>query len=95
MKAMTSMKAMPSMKAMIGGLMGAFCVLVLSATAASAEVVCNRDGDCWHAREHAEYRPEFGVVVHPDNWKWAQNERYRWHEHDGRGYWRNGVWVEF
>jgi len=83
------------MKAMTAGLMGAVCVLVLGATAASAEIVCNREGECWHVKEHRDYRPEWGVVAHPDSWKWAANEKYRWHEHAGRGYWRNGAWVEF
>jgi len=83
------------MKAMAAGLMGAVCVLVLSATTASAEVACNREGECWHVRDHHEYRPEWGVIVHPDEWRWAGNEHYRWHEHEGRGYWRNGAWVEF
>jgi len=68
--------------------------LALSATAASAEIVCNDDGDCWHVREHVEYRPEFRLHVHPDNWRWAESDRYRWREHAGRGYWREGVWVD-
>ena len=83
------------MKAVTAGLMGAACVLLLSATTASAEIACGRGGDCWHAKEHRDYRPEWGVAVHPDNWKWAANEKYRWHEHEGRGYWRDGVWVGF
>jgi hypothetical protein len=71
-------------------------LLGISATAASADVVCNRDGDCWHVRHHHyDYRPEYGVVVHPDNWRWATSDHYRWHEHRGRGYWRSGVWVSF
>jgi hypothetical protein len=68
--------------------------LALSATAASAEIVCNDDGDCWHVREHVEYRPEFRLRVHPDNWRWAESDHYRWREHAGRGYWREGVWVD-
>jgi hypothetical protein len=83
------------MKAMTAGLMGAVCVLILSASAASAEIVCNREGDCWHAREHNAYHPEWGIVVHPDDWKWGATEKYKWREHEGRGYWRNGVWVTF
>ncbi len=74
---------------------GAACMVTLTATAASADIVCNREGDCWHAREKYSYRPEYGLTVHPDNWKWAEHEHYRWREHEGRGYWRYGVWVEF
>jgi hypothetical protein len=68
--------------------------LALSATAASAEIVCNGEGECWHVREHVEYKPEFGVRVHPDNWKWRESEHYKWREHAGRGYWRNGIWID-
>ena len=71
--------------------------LALTATAASAEIVCNDEGDCWHVRVRHEYRPEFGVRVYPDDWRWADPDahRYRWREHEGRGYWRNGLWIEF
>lgn len=40
-------------------------VLALTATTASAEIVCNDEGDCWHVRERHVYRPEFGVKVYP------------------------------
>ena len=71
-------------------------VLALTATTASAEIVCNDEGDCWHVRERHVYRPEFGVKVYPA-WRWAETEsrRYRWREHEGRGYWRNGIWIGF
>jgi hypothetical protein len=85
------------MKSLTNAIFGAGCALALTATAASAEIVCNREGDCWHVRARHEYRPDFGITVHPDSWRWAEHERdrYRWREHEGRGYWRNGVWVEF
>ncbi len=70
-------------------------LLAAGATTASAAVVCNREGFCWHVRHPYAYRPEFGIVVHPDNWRWGPNEHYNWREHRGRGYWRNGVWVRF
>ena len=38
---------------------------------------------------------EFGLHVYGDDWKWTDNHRYRWREHDGRGYWNKGVWIEF
>jgi hypothetical protein len=69
--------------------------LGLGATAASAEIVCNGEGACWHVRDHYVYQPEWGVVVHPDTWTWGANEHYAWHEHAGRGYWRGGAWVGF
>jgi hypothetical protein len=73
----------------------AACAFAVTATSASAAIACNREGECWHVRGHYEYRPEFGVVIHPDNWRWRRHERFTWREHEGRGYWRNGIWVEF
>lgn len=67
----------------------------LISTAASAAIVCNGEGECWHARAEYQFRPEFGLVVHPDNWKWREGEKFRWREHEGRGYWRGGAWVAF
>lgn len=67
-------------------------------TSASAAVVCNDDGDCWKVKEKYEYKPEFRLHVYDDDWKWAEadNHRYRWREgRAGRGYWRQGVWIEF
>jgi len=69
--------------------------LALTTTAASARVVCNQWGECWHVRNNYVYKPEFGLVVHEDGWKWRGGEKYRWREHEGRGYWRNGVWIRF
>jgi hypothetical protein len=67
--------------------------LALATTSASAAIVCNDEGDCWHVRGHVDYRPEFRLRVHPDDWKWGHTEHYRWREHEGRGYWRGGVWI--
>jgi hypothetical protein len=69
--------------------------LVAFTAPASAAIVCNRDGDCWHTTERYRYRPAWGLTVHPDNWTWRDSRRYRWREHDGRGYWRGGVWIGF
>jgi hypothetical protein len=69
--------------------------LALSAVSASAEIVCNREGECWHVKGHYEYRGEWGIVVHPDSWSWGRGENYRWHEHAGRGYWNHGRWIAF
>lgn len=76
--------------------MGA-AALAATATSASAYIVCNRVGDCWHVSERYHYRPSFGVVIHDDNWRWRDRDdrRYRWREHEGRGYWRNGIWLSF
>jgi hypothetical protein len=67
--------------------------LAATAGSASAYVVCNRAGDCWHTTERYHYRPTFGLTIHQDNWR--MNHRFHWREHDGRGYWRNGLWITF
>ena len=56
------------------GALAAASVLALTATTASAEIVCNGEGDCWHVRERHVYRPEFGVRVYPDDWRWRETE---------------------
>ena len=68
--------------------------IAATTTPASAYVDCSRGGDCCHTTERYRSRPAFGVTIHDDNWKW-RGRHYRWHEHDGRGYWRNGLWVTF
>lgn len=69
--------------------------LAASTVGASAAIVCNREGECWHVKNRYAYKPEFGVVVHPNNWRWGANEKFVYREHAGRGYWRNGVWIRF
>jgi hypothetical protein len=81
-------------KIFAGAMLGV-SAMALTATAASAAVACNGEGQCWHVRKAYSYAPEYGVVVHPNNWRWGANEHYAWREHAGRGYWRNGAWVTF
>jgi hypothetical protein len=85
------------MKGFIAAVLGATCALALTATAASADVACNREGECWHVSERHNYHPDFGVTVHPHDWKWGDHEhdKYRWREHEGRGYWHENRWIEF
>ena len=40
--------------------------LTLAATSASARIVCNTDGDCWHTTTVYDYPPAAGVVIHED-----------------------------
>ena len=87
-----------STKSMMQGAMAALIglgTLAAATTGASARVVCNRDGDCWHTHDRYDYPAGFGITVHNDNWRWRHHDHYRWHEHEGRGYWRNGVWITF
>ena len=69
--------------------------LALASTGASARIICNTDGDCWHSPTNYEYRPEFRLTIHPDDWRWKANEKYRWREHEGRGYWHGDSWTDF
>lgn len=67
----------------------------LSSLGASARIVCNGDGDCWHVHEDYIYPPGARIIIHPDNWRWKEGEHYAWHEHPGRGYWRGNQWAPF
>lgn len=79
-------------------LLGTVAAFALTATAASAKIVCNDDGDCWHVKKYREYPPDVKLRVYEDDWKWSESDgpRYRWREpgHERHGYWRSGVWVD-
>jgi hypothetical protein len=78
-------------KVLLGAAMGAG-VLAFSTMTASAEIVCQGDV-CWHVHDHYEYPGDARVIVHPDNWRWAEHEHFRFREHEGRGYWRGEKWI--
>jgi hypothetical protein len=85
------------MNALSKALLVGATALTLTASAASAAVVCNDEGDCWRVRGRPNYEPGLRLNIHPDNWRWDRQEerRYRWREHRGdRGYWRQGAWIE-
>jgi hypothetical protein len=66
------------------------------ASAASAAVVCNEDGDCWRVEERHTYPPDVRVQIYDDDWTFTDTKKYRWREAGpGRGYWRGGVWIDF
>jgi hypothetical protein len=67
--------------------------IVATAPAASAYVVCNRDGDCWRA-DHRYSIPQVYIRFHSDNWNWRRHHD-RWHDYDNggdRGYWDRDHW---
>jgi hypothetical protein len=75
--------------------------LVATTGAASARMVCNGDSDCWHVENRHNYRyPGTGYSRHNDDWYFHQHwnddnrEHYR-NYHDGRGYYKGGVWLGF
>jgi hypothetical protein len=81
----------------IAALTCAAATALMSATA-SAAVVCNDEGDCWRVKKSYEYKPEFGLRIYGDDWRWGDHDssKYRWRDpHEGRGYYRNGVWIQF
>ena len=65
------------------------------AVPASAYVACNHDGDCWHTDTRVHV-PGVTFDYHPDDWyfhqHWDATHHFRDY-HEGRGYWRGGVWV--
>jgi hypothetical protein len=62
------------------GFVGVFAL----ATTASAAVVCNEDGDCWRVKEKYDYRPDWGLTVYDDDWKWT-GDKYRWRDPGATG----------
>ena len=69
--------------------------LALAAVPAQAYIACNGD-DCWHTE--SRYRaPGVTFAYHPDDWYFHRHwdgDRYHWRDyHEGRGYYRNGVWI--
>jgi hypothetical protein len=84
------------MKRIGSAVLGIIGVLAFTATGASAAIVCNELGDCWHVNEKYDYKPEFNLHVYGDDWAFPEGGKYRWREHEGRGYWGpKGAWIEF
>lgn len=83
---------------LLGAVLAAGGMIAMSAPA-SAWIVCNRWGDCWHSETRIA-APGLRFEYYPDDWyfhrSWGPRDRWRWREgHPGRGYWRNGVWITF
>lgn len=81
-------------KLILAGSIAAGLSLALAAPA-SAYIACNHDGDCWHTDSRVKV-PGVTFDYHPDSWyfrqKWDANRHFRDY-HEGRGYYKNGVWV--
>ncbi len=75
---------------------GAFAV---TSTPASADVACNRWGECWRVRDHyTTYPPNLGVIFHGDDWRRAHRRghwRWRHDRDDDHGYYSHGQWHRF
>ena len=70
-------------------------MVAMSSLSASARIICNEDGACWHAQEEYAYPLSVSLSIHPDDWRWKEGEHYVWKEHQGRGYWHSGEWRAF
>ena len=82
-------------KYLVSAAVGIVGVLALTATNASAAVVCNDEGDCWRVKEKHTYPPDVRLQIYDDDWKWT-GDKYRWRDPGaGRGYYRGGVWIGF
>jgi hypothetical protein len=82
--------------AAIAALMSAGALVIATAPAA-ARVICNAEGDCWHTDAAAPVVPGVQFNVHPDDWyfhqTWQGSDRHYRDYHEGRGYYKGGVWI--
>jgi hypothetical protein len=68
---------------------------VAFSVSASAAIVCNDEGDCWHTSHKYTYPPAVKLSIHDDKWKWGDQDHDKWNEHTGRGYWKGNIWIGF
>ena len=70
--------------------------VVASSVVANAYVACNHEGDCWHT-ESRVHVPGVTFSFHPDDWyfhqRWDGGDRHYRDYHEGRGYYKGGVWI--
>ena len=94
---MTNLKSVLAKSALIITVAGG--VLAASATVASADVACNRFGECWTVRDHyTNYPATLGVIFHDDAWRTANmHGRYHWRndQTDDHGYYDHNTWHPF
>jgi len=43
-------------------------ILAMTATGASAAVVCNDEGDCWKVKDKYDYPPDAHLQIYGDDW---------------------------
>src|ERR1700722_15226674 len=71
--------------------------LVASSGAASAYMACNREGGDCGPSESRVHAPGVHLDYHPDDWyfhqKWDGGARHYRDYHEGRGYYKGGVWI--
>ncbi|MDB5432281.1 MAG: hypothetical protein JWP35_3397 [Caulobacter sp.] len=97
MKPLKTILARAGLAAVIAG-----SALAATTAPASADVVCNRAGECWrvHSR-YDNYPTTLGIIFHDDAWWDAQrrtrHNRYHWRNDraDDHGYYQRGRWHRF
>jgi hypothetical protein len=93
----TKLKSVLAKSALIATIAGG--ILAASATVASADVACNRWGECWTVRDHyTTYPATLGVTFHDDAWREAHRTgHYHWRDDrpDDHGYYEHNVWHPF
>ena len=72
--------------------------LIVTAGTASARIVCNAEGDCWHTDAAPPRVPGIRFSLHPDDWyfhqHWDSDKDHHYRDyHEGRGYYKGGVWI--
>ena len=80
-----------------------FSGVVMMAQPASAHVVCNSYGDCWHTEtryNYDRYDNNQHAQYHNDDWyfhqRWDGDQEHHYRDyHEGRGYYKSGVWIGF
>jgi hypothetical protein len=75
-------------------------VLIVGTGTASADVACNRHGECWHVQErYTNYPHALGVHFYGDDWREAHrhDRHYHWlkDRDDDHGYYSHGRWHAF
>ena len=74
--------------------------IVATGSAASADTVCNRDGDCWQtSQRYTEYPSTLGITFYDASWanSHRHDKKYHWRENqkDDHGYYDRGEWHGF
>ena len=86
---MTITQKLLATAALAGGL------AMMTAAPAAAYVACN-GGDCWHSDSQYAAPPGATFAWHPDDWYFHQHwdaDRHFRDYHEGRGYYKDGVWI--
>jgi hypothetical protein len=74
--------------------------MAATTTVASADVVCNSYGECWHTgQRYTTYPSGLGVQFYNDDWGVSHrtDTQYHWlaEQKDDHGYYEHGTWHSF